>query len=350
MVAHPPELVPNGPLDPNQEPEPYVATTNPWRLGIRIFGLLFLFRFAMVALGMLRVGRLHPIPASICVIYLVCGLGLLRSWNWARILTLWMLPILALNAWLVIVASPQSSHGFPVFMICVFGVLFMYLHLPPVEREFPRARRTRSPRGYITPPPRQIPASLRLSTVLGNRFMIMCWTMPAFIFFGVGIQLKKAGFRFAPGMDWYSAALWGTSWVFFLGVMAWMTGKLARWIIGKELHLLEYGLLAQATLASKKEFHFEQTLYRLHFTYEVGGKTYHSLLDTTTPNLLLDEPREPLLYDPRNPKHSILLDDLPARVDFDDQGLIRHRYAFMGYVYALIPVAILAGMVYWTLK
>lgn len=112
-------------------------------------------------------------------------------------------------------------------------------------------------------------------------------------------------------------------------------------------------MLSRAVLKSKTEIDLPGDgglLYRLRFDYEADGKKFHAGMDTPCPERLLDEAGEPILYDPRNPRKSTLLDDLPAQIELDDSGNIVHRYPFMGWLYLSIPLGTLACMIYMTVK
>jgi hypothetical protein len=319
-----------------------------WRAGLWIFTLIFLYRGAVILLALVHGNRFHPATASLAAAYLACGACLALSRNWGRVLVLVCLPVMALHALFAIGITPTLRHTMAYSMLAVYGALFIYLFLPPVERLFPRPPRRKKPRDFLAPPPRKVPFSLKLATLFGNRFMLMCWMFTAFMFFGTGNKLKEEGLSAGPGMSWHVILAWSLTWLVYFGVLLYMTRKLAGWILAQDFRLLEQGLLAQATLKSKTEIHLKHTLYRLVFTYRINGMTYHTSMDTTDPKRLLDDRQEPVLCDPLKPRHSILLDDLPAHIDIDGQGNLVHRHSFMGYVYALVPAAVLAGMVYWT--
>lgn len=85
--------------------------------------------------------------------------------------------------------------------------------------------------------------------------------------------------------------------------------------------LLRMGELAEARLVSKEATNTqinEQTVYRLRFAYEVPGWGTGTLeVDTHETARLLDDAREPMLYDPVDPGDAILLDSLPSPVRVD---------------------------------
>lgn len=183
--------------------------------------------------------------------------------------------------------------------------------------------------------------------------MALAWLIPGFVFCGVAHNLKKAGLSVEPGMTPGLFHVWLAAWLFCIGVIAFMTVRLARWILGGDISLLEHGMLSQAALRSKKEIPLPGDggpLYRLIFDYDADGRKYHAVMDTPFPKRLLDEAAEPVLYDPQNPAKSVFLDDLPAQVEVGATGAIKHKYPFMGFVYLLIPLGTLACMAYMTLK
>jgi small basic protein len=203
------------------------------------------------------------------------------------------------------------------------------------------------------PPPRAVPLSLKLSLIFGNPFMIMSWFIPGFVFCGIAAHLNKFGFRWEPGISGGLAGVWIATWVFFLGIMIGVALKLAGWILSDKVRLLEHGMLGQAVLQSKTEIKLTRKggpLYHLRFEYEVNGKKFHTWMDTSFVQRLLDEPTEPILYDPEKPGNSTLLDELPAHIEFDEAGSLGHRFAFMGYAYACTPLAVIGGMLYMTVK
>lgn len=327
---------------------PLKPPSKTWRIGLWIFALIFLYRGANIVMVMAHTNRCHPVTAALATAYFACGLGIVLSRNWGRILALICLPLMALHALFAIAITPTISHTMAYAMLAVYGALFIYLFLPPVERQFPRPPRTKKLRDFLAPPPRHVPFSLKLATLFGNRFMLMCWMFTAFVFFGTGNKLKEEGLSVEPGMSWHVILAWSLAWLVYFGILLYMTRKIAGWVLAQDFRLLEQGLLAQATLKSKTEIHFDPTLYRLIFAYKVNGMAYRTSMDTTSPKRLLDDKQEPVLCDPQKPRHSILLDDLPADIDIDDQGNFVHRRPFMGYVYASVPVAIVAGMIFWT--
>ena len=90
--------------------------------------------------------------------------------------------------------------------------------------------------------------------------------------------------------------------------------------------------------------------YNLCLEYVANGRKFHTWMDTPYPARLSDEAEEPISYAPQNPGEYILLDELPAHVELDDTGNLKHRYPLMGFVYLMIPLVTLVGMIYLTAK
>jgi hypothetical protein len=63
-----------------------------------------------------------------------------------------------------------------------------------------------------------------------------------------------------------------------------------------------------------------RAILELIFEFEVGGRTYTASAQTDEPAPLQDERREPLLYDPVDPTHAVMLDGLPGRPTIDPSG------------------------------
>ena len=62
-----------------------------------------------------------------------------------------------------------------------------------------------------------------------------------------------------------------------------------------------------------------QPVMKLHYTFTAAdGQSYDAYATVLDAEKLLDDPVEPLLYDPMDPKSSVLLDSLPGNVRYDD--------------------------------
>ncbi|PIU83408.1 MAG: hypothetical protein COS68_04215 [Elusimicrobia bacterium CG06_land_8_20_14_3_00_38_11] len=119
----------------------------------------------------------------------------------------------------------------------------------------------------------------------------------------------------------------------------------------QQIYLFENGLQTYGTLIKKVKIDLhDATIYRVTFEYEVNGQKYKMWEDISSMARLEDDEKEPILYNPKNPKKAILLDGLPAHITVDDTGNLKHKYSFMGYVYLSIPIALIMGMIYLSVK
>ena len=335
-------------------PEITSGAHNKWYAGLLVIGLFFIYRSLKLGFGLFKAGHFPILQVILCIDYLLLGAGLIKRKYWARTLALVSSPFIFLFTLFLLQKYPGSSHRSSVYILAVMAVAaFIYLLIPQVEKEFAQSRPPVKRRDNLAPPPRQVPLTLKLSAVCGNPFMLMSWVITGFVCCGIAYMLRKAGICVGPGMPMGFAVVWLLLWLFFLGVIGYMAGRLAHWIISSDLRLLEHGMPGRATLRSKKKIdlpHGGGPVYHLVFDYEVNGRKYHTWMDTPYADRLLDEAEEPLIYDPQKPGNSILLDELPAHVELDETGNLKHRYPFMGFVYLLIPLGTLASLTYLTLK
>ena len=125
------------------------------------------------------------------------------------------------------------------------------------------------------------------------------------------------GMRTTPGGVWLAFVL-----IFPLVGLALALAGMRRGL--KARRLMSTGQLALGTLTSKEPTSTKvnnQTVYRLTFEFEAAaGGTYQVVGRTHRPHELEDEPRERLVYDPRNPSDAALLDELPCRPGIDSRG------------------------------
>lgn len=325
-----------------------------WYAGLLLIGAFFVYRSLKLGSMLLQAGH-FPLPQTIlCLDYLLIGAGLMKRKYWARTLALISSPFLFLFALFLLQKYPHAPHRSSVYVLAAMAAAtFIYLLMPQVEKEFPRSRPPVKRRGDLAPPPRQVPLTLKLSAICGNPFMLMSWGITGSVFCSIAYMLRKAGICVEPGMPMGFAIVWLLLWLFFLGVVGYMAGRLAHRILTSDIRLLEQGMLSRAALRSQKKIDMRQrggTVYHLVFDYEVNGRKYHTWMDTPFVDRLLDEAEEPVIYDPQKPGNSILLDELPAHVELDDTGNLKHCRPFMGFVYLLVPLGTLACMAYLTLK
>lgn len=335
-------------------PEIAPPASGKWYAGLFIIGLFFLYRALKLGFTLLQAGHFSVMQSVLVVDYLLLGAGLLKRKYWARILGLVSSPFIFLFTLFLLRKYPGAAHRPSVYILTVMAAAtFIYLLIPQVAKEFPQSRKPVKRRDNLAPPPRRVPLTLKLAAVCGNPFMLMSWLITGGVCCSIAYTLRKAGICVEPGMPMGFAVVWLLLWLFFLGIIGYMAGRLAHWILTSDIRLLEQGMLSRATLRSQKKIdmrHRGGSVYHLVFDYEVNGRKYHTWMDTPFVDRLLDEAGEPIIYDPREPGNSLLLDDLPAHVEFDEAGNMKHRYPFMGFVYLLVPLGTLAGMVYLTLK
>lgn len=116
------------------------------------------------------------------------------------------------------------------------------------------------------------------------------------------------------------------------------------------LRLLKYGRLAQGTLIEKTPTSTrinDKIVYRYKFSFAADdGHTYEAIGRTQT-GLLEDEAQEPLLYDPADPRYSIMLGALPGDPRIDDQGHVQVRSAWLNLGVFVIPLISLVGHGWW---
>ncbi len=338
--------------DPVFEIKPWANSK--WYAGLLLMGVFFLYRGIKLGFSLLQVWHFPILPSILCIDYLLLGVGLMKRKYWARMLAFVSSPFIFLFTLFLLQKYPRAAHRSSVYVLAVMAVAtFIYLLIPQVEEEFAQGRPPVKRRDNLAPPPRQIPLTLKLSAICGNKFMLMSWLSIGFVFCGIAYMLRKAGVCVERGMPMGFAAVWLSLWLFFLGVIGYMAGRLTHWILSSDLRLLEQGMLSLAILKSQKKIdlrHGGGPLFHLVFEYEVNGKKFHTWMDTPYAVRLLDETKEPIIYDPQKPGNSLLLDELPAHVELDDTGNLKHRYPFMGFVYLMIPFGTLVCMTYITLR
>ena len=92
----------------------------------------------------------------------------------------------------------------------------------------------------------------------------------------------------------------------------------------KRNHLLANGLPANGTLVDKSPTNVtenKKTVYALTFEFTArDGRRGTTVVRSSTPEVLEDQKQEPMLYDPADPSRSYLLDEVPARPQFDGTG------------------------------
>lgn len=114
----------------------------------------------------------------------------------------------------------------------------------------------------------------------------------------------------------------------------------------KRNRLLREGLLAQGKLIGKQPTNVtinRRRVFELKFEFNArDGRRYVVSARTNDTERLQDEATEPLLYDPNDPSRAYVLDEAPARPEFESNGDLRGRP--VAALFALIiPLLVLGG-------
>lgn len=114
----------------------------------------------------------------------------------------------------------------------------------------------------------------------------------------------------------------------------------------KHLRLLVNGEVALGRLANKEETAFKvnkQPVYKLTFEFtDWRGDTQRAVVRTEKVARLEDEPYERLFYDPQQPTRAVLLDAMPGRVRFGEDGELQAAGWWRGVAVLLPPALTLA--------
>lgn len=110
--------------------------------------------------------------------------------------------------------------------------------------------------------------------------------------------------------------------------------------------VLRTGLLSMGTLVAKEPTNVtvnKRPVWKLTFEF-VGrdGRKYEADAHTTDTARLEDEAQEPLLYDPDEPSRAYVLDEAPARPQFEPNGELRGR-PLAGFASLIVPAIVIAG-------
>jgi hypothetical protein len=107
--------------------------------------------------------------------------------------------------------------------------------------------------------------------------------------------------------------------------------------------LLANGSLARGKLVSKTPTNTKinnQTVYKLEYEFSAeDGTTHRAVAKSHDTRRLEDEEAEQILYDPRNPARSCVVDDLPAGITIGEDGAYTQPSPGMAAL-ALLPPAI----------
>lgn len=115
---------------------------------------------------------------------------------------------------------------------------------------------------------------------------------------------------------------------------------------GKRNDLLRNGALAYGTLIGKRPTNVtvnKRRVFELTFTFTAqDGRQCEAKASSSITSKLEDEAQEPLLYDPNNPERAFLLDDAPARPQFNEIGELKGR-PVAAIALLILPVIVLLG-------
>jgi len=110
--------------------------------------------------------------------------------------------------------------------------------------------------------------------------------------------------------------------------------------------LLRNGLLAGGKLLGRERTNVtvnNRPVWKLTFEFTArDGQRRQATASTTDPSRLEDEAEEPLLYDPDNPTAAYVLDEIPARPQFEPNGELRGR-GLAGAMSVIIPGLVIAS-------
>jgi hypothetical protein len=110
--------------------------------------------------------------------------------------------------------------------------------------------------------------------------------------------------------------------------------------------LLRRGLLASGKLLGREMTNMKvnnRPVWKLTFEFTArDGQRHEATASTTDTARLEDEAQEPLLYDPENPSKAYVLDEAPARPQFEPNGELKGR-GVAGFMSLIIPGLVIAS-------
>lgn len=114
----------------------------------------------------------------------------------------------------------------------------------------------------------------------------------------------------------------------------------------KRNRLLRHGILGSGTLLGREPTNVtinDQRVWKLTFEFTArDGQRHEATANVTDTSRLQDEASEPLLYDPNEPSRAYVLDEAPARPQFEPNGELRGR-PLAGLLHAVIPGFVIAA-------
>ena len=109
--------------------------------------------------------------------------------------------------------------------------------------------------------------------------------------------------------------------------------------------LLRHGILAEGKLTGRERTNVVvngHPVWALTFEFTArDGRRHQAIARTSDTARLEDEAQEPLLYDPDRPESAYILDEAPARPEFEPNGELRGRPS--GYLSVIIPGIVIAA-------
>lgn len=150
------------------------------------------------------------------------------------------------------------------------------------------------------------------------------------------------------GVEGPSTVLYANPWVLgFLITMAYLSTMLPK--RRRMIRLLTSGTLAHAHMEQREESLVDRKPvydYKFEFRAEDGLRYPVRVRMAGKSHLVLeDEPREPVVYDPANPRNAFMLDSIPGRPRVDDLGAVKDSQPWSAPLVLLLPLAVAYGVV-----
>jgi hypothetical protein len=115
--------------------------------------------------------------------------------------------------------------------------------------------------------------------------------------------------------------------------------------------LLKTGKLAKAKLIEKKATNTkvnDKTVYKLTFEYtDENNQSFHKTLKNHAIDHLTDDEFERLLYNPKNPAKSTLVDDLAGKPQIADDGTITKLNPLYAIAGITVPIICIVPHIWW---
>jgi len=114
----------------------------------------------------------------------------------------------------------------------------------------------------------------------------------------------------------------------------------------KRNDLLRNGVLAYGTLTGKRPTNMtvnKRRVFELTYAFTAqDGRQCEATANSSITDKLEDDAQEPLLYDPNDPSRAFLLDDAPARPQFNEIGELKGRPA-AAIALLILPAIVIIG-------